>query len=185
MSYDYSEEQEPVSEDILKKVSIKADELANLMREEEELKELYEAKQKQVRSCREFELPELMNTAGLSDFTTKSGFRVQLKEKIRVGQIDNESKPEALKYVEDQGEGDLIKTEMTMSFVRGQREKALELISHIESLGYTGMNLKETIHAQTTMSFLRRKLEAGEDVPLNLFGAFIQKYADVKMPKRA
>lgn len=185
MSYDYSDEQEQVSEDILKRVSAKADELAVLMRQEEALKEQFEDMQKRVRSCREFDLPELMTEAGLSDFTTKSGFRVTLKEKIRVGQIDNDAKPDAIRYVEEQGEGDLIKTEVGMSFARGQREKAIELLEHISSLGYTGMTLKETIHAQTTMSFLKRKLEAGEDVPLNLFGAFIQKYADVKMPKRA
>lgn len=185
MQYDYAEEQEQVSEDILKRVSAKADELAALMREEETLKEKFEDMQKRVRSCREFDLPELMAEAGLSDFTTKSGFRVTLKEKIRVGQIDRASKPEAIQYVDSQGEGDLIKTEMAVSFTRGERDRAYELLVKLEELGYSGMNIKETIHAQTTMSFLKRKLESGEDVPLSLFGAFIQKYADVKMPKRA
>lgn len=179
--HDYSDETVPVSSDILQEISAKAEELAAMMRREESLKEELDSAQKKVRACREFDLPSLMEKAGLSHFKTKSGFEVNLKEKIRVGQIDNTSKPDAIKWVEDEGEADLIKTELTVNFSRGERQVAIQWLEEMQSRGLKTINLKETIHAQTTAAFLKRKLEAGENIPLALFGAFIQRYADVKM----
>jgi hypothetical protein len=115
------------------------------------------------------DLPEAMRIAGIAQMSTDDGFKVEVKDEIYAS-ISEKNKVEAHAWLVEHDFGDIIKTDVTVKFGRGEHEKVELLLEELQTEGYQNFNLKEAVHPQTLKAFLREQLAAGKDVPLELFG---------------
>ena len=152
-------------------------------REEAEL-ELQAAKLKEViKELRERQLPALLAEMRLTDTTTESGLRVRVKNIVRASlPKDPVKRAAAFKWLIDNGHENLIKEQFVAQFGRGEYERAKEFATKVGELG-VDLEQKTDIHHKTLTAFLQEQLADGVDVPLEIFGAYQAKVAEVETSK--
>jgi hypothetical protein len=125
----------------------------------------------------EHQIPELMDEIGIKTITTTSGFRVDVRKIIRAS-IPAGSKDEAMKWLDDHGHSGLIKRSILVAFDRTQEKEARKLE---EQLGKKFENVKTELKVEpsTLRSFIGERLANGDEIPLELFGAFQQRIAKI------
>lgn len=130
-----------------------------------------------VTDLAERQIPELMDTLGMKTFTTKDGFRVEIKRTIRAS-IPVAKRDEAMRWLDDNGHSGLIKRSVLVAFDRSQEKAALKLE---QQLGKKFENVKTDLKVEpsTLRSWIAEQLERGEAVPLELFGAWEQRIAKI------
>lgn len=155
---------EPIaqSEDSLTRLRGLADEQTILEHEVSEL-ELQLAKKKQeLEKVAQEKIPEVMAEVGIEKFTLADGFEITIKEKLSAS-IKEHNKPEAYKWIKENGYGGIIKTDLSVAFGKGELEKATELAEKLVKDGFAA-TASESIHASTLSSFVRERLaEAGDE----------------------
>jgi len=143
----------------------------------EDAERLVERRKKELAAIAEKQLPELMDELKISEFKLSSGRKIKVSEKIRAS-IAKKNKPLAFEWVRKQGSGKMIKRVVSLPFSTGEDEKADKLIKKLTKQGYEPGD-KQDIHNATLVAFVRRRLEAGEELPLDLFGVFRQRVAEI------
>ena len=139
---------------------------------EGKLKELKQEKKK----ISEFDLPEIMNAVGMSDFSLKDGKKVKLTTFYDAKLKD---KSEAFAYIEKQGDTSIIKDTIAVNFDRGQFETANHLAEELSCQGYT-FSRKEDIHHSTLKAYVKEKIESGSDIPFEAFGIYVGSRVTIK-----
>jgi len=120
----------------------------------------------------EHDIPDLMEEMGLSEFRTVSGLRVKIKEAIYANTSpskDPERHAAAMKWLEDHNHGGLIKRLISVGFNRDQEDAAAALCEKLEGEEYN-VNKTNSVHPSSLRSWVNKMLEAGEDIPMDLFG---------------
>jgi hypothetical protein len=122
-------------------------------------------------------LPALMDEAEQTEITTKDGIRVSIKESYKAS-ISQENSSKALKWLEENGHENLIKREFKIEFGKDEESWAkkfeVDLSKRKRPLKH---ELKRTVHATTLAAFVREQVGEGEDIPLDLFGAYRMRQA--------
>lgn len=139
---------------------------------------LDEAKKNQQRIT-EHEIPKLMD--GLEGkINLPDGRVIEVGEKIRAS-IGGDKKPVAMRWLNDNGHGSLIKRRFVVEFSRGQEDWAKKFEAQLEASDVP-LNVKReyNVHWQTLDAFVREQLETGAELPLDLFGVFRQRFAKIK-----
>lgn len=121
---------------------------------------LKERKEK-LAQLKERELPDLMNQVGLSSFKTADGKKVSIKKDYKNTIIDEQA---AFKWLEETGNGALIKTEIKLNFGKGEREICQEA-KKLLSDNNLSFNEKEGVNTMTLNAFTREQLEHGTQFP--------------------
>ena len=129
----------------------------------------------------EIELPELMETLGLSEFSLVDGSKVTIKESVQAS-ITKANEQAAFQWLRDNGFGDLIKNEIKTVFGKGQEELAEEAANKLQEIGVE-VNRKKSVHPSTLKAFVKEELSQGRDVPSDLFSIFIGKKSLIKEKK--
>jgi hypothetical protein len=61
-----------------------------------------------------------------------------------------------------------------MNFGKGEDQQAKELVDWMSRNGLTP-NVKETVHPQTLRAFVKERMSAGLELPVDFFGASVVK----------
>lgn len=140
---------------------------------EEELKDT----KKQLLELTDQDLPAAMEEINLESFTLYDGSEVKITPTYG-GTIKVSDRPQAHKWLRNNGYGDLVKNTVSASFGMGEDNVAADFYqSAIEK----GLNVdkKEAVHPQTLKSWVKEMTENGSEFPSDLFGAFIGKKAKI------
>ena len=140
---------------------------------EEELKDT----KKQLLELTDQDLPAAMEEINLESFTLYDGSEVRITPTYG-GTIKVSDRPQAHKWLRNNGYGDLVKNTVSASFGMGEDNVAADFYqSAIEK----GLNVdkKEAVHPQTLKSWVKEMTENGSEFPSDLFGAFIGKKAKI------
>jgi len=184
---DYTDEPQPASEDLMKRLNRLVVEMGKIEIEKEELEEKLEVLQKQLRSYQEDLIPAVMAEVGTDLYRTKGGITVELKEEVRASFPKDESKRErAFKYLEENGDDGLIKRAFEIRYGRDSIEWADKFRQMLRDAGveeHAAVAEDWSINHQTLLAYLRGKLREGANVPLGDFGAFVQSFARIKRGK--
>lgn len=143
--------------------------------------ELKDAKQTLLKTARE-DLPELMRECGLKKVVLTDGSTVELRDDVQCG-ISQDRKSAAFNWLADHDFDGIIKTDIVMTFTRAQRAEALALRTEIETTYGVQTDLVESVHPQTLRAFVRERLAAGDNLPMDDFGVRPFTEAKVKPPK--
>ena len=138
---------------------------AEVLRAEERLKTLKET----ARILREETIPSAMDELGLTSIKLDTGETLTIKQDV-FASIPADRRAEAYSWLEEHGFGGLIKVDVTTPFGRGDLDKARALAERLRADGIE-TTMEEVVHPQTLKAFLREQLQAGANVPLELFGA--------------
>ena len=140
---------------------------------------------KNVERIAQIDLPELMLEAEMQEFTMTNGNTVKVKEHVHAA-ITEANNEEALKWLRDNGFGGLIKAVVKVSFSANEEgiEQATELTEKLVETHGNDVEMKQTVHAARLKAFVKEQLEAGAEIPRQLFGVHTFSEAEVKAPKR-
>ena len=139
------------------------DEIANAEKSVSKLKE-------QAKALSQFEIPEMMEKMHITKLKLKDGESVEIK-KIYGASIPQEHQEAAFTWLRDNDLGDIIKNDITVTFGRGEDNKASEYANLAKGQGYEPVQ-KIGVHAQTLKAVVRERLEAGREMPSDLFKTY-------------
>lgn len=144
--------------------------------------ELEVAKEVEKRLERE-DLPELMREVGFTSFSLNDGSKAELVEDVACNITQDNSK-DAMAWLDANGFGGLIKTQMLVTFNREDRAEAVKLAQGVVDAARKAdveiaPVVTEKVHPATLKSFVKEELSKGTKVPFDLFS--IHPYSKVKI----
>lgn len=122
-------------------------------------------------------VPELMDNLDLTVYPLRDGGKIVLKEALRCS-IPKPTERRTFDWMRQHGHAGLIKRAVAMTFSMGEDEKADELLVELKAKGLQPED-KTTVHPSTLKSFVNEQLEAGKDLPEDLFSIFRVRTAQV------
>ena len=187
----------PTQKPGLDAIAEKAKEARALEREIEDLKSRLAEKQQALNDLYMKQLPDLFEVVGVD----KIGVTIGGNEKpldavltpfysanIAAG-WDQDKRTQAFAYLESIGEGDLIKTTITLDLPRGSKELAERIVQSIannpkiKKLGCAPA-LKENVHPQTLTAWLKNQVEEAGFMPdLEKIGGTVGRVVKLKERK--
>lgn len=171
---DYSEfQEEKAGDNILARLYQTALLAREAKREVENAEAQLQAAKLRHQDLTQRQLPELMDEAGQKACTVKDGTVLKVAEVIRAS-ISEERKLPAFDWLRDNGHGSIIKNQVSLQFGRNEEQKAEAAIKALESLHFRPEQ-KMTVAPQTLAKLIGELMKEGVDVPMELFGAFVQR----------
>ena len=139
------------------------DEIANA---EESLKKLKE----KARVVSSIEIPAMMDEMQITKLKLKDGEAVEIK-KVYGASIPKDQQEAAFTWLRNNGLGDVIKNDITVTFGRGEDNKAAQYADLAKGQGFEPVQ-KIGVNPMTLKALVRERLENGKDVPSELFKPF-------------
>ena len=115
-------------------------------------------------------IPTMMTEMNVSTLKLADGSAVEVKP-VYGASIPVAKKEEAFTWLRNNGLGDLIKNEVTVSFGRNEDNKAASYASLAQGQGYQPVQ-KLKVEPMTLKALVRERLEAGQEMPTDLFNVF-------------
>ena len=126
-------------------------------------------------------IPKLMEDMNLSSLTLKDGSEVSIK-KIYSATIKADKKAEAYQWLRNNGLGDIIKNDITVTFGQGEENKALAYATLAKGQGFEPAQ-KEAVHAMPLKVTMEDWNNKGNEVPEDLFWTFDGNQTKIKGKK--
>lgn len=142
--------------------------------------QLEDAKQK-LREVQEVLLPDAMLGVGLESFNLSDGSSVYI-DKFYAGKIPDDRAKEAFAWLRENGLDSIIKREVKCLFGKGEDKRAEQILEMLRKQGTNPVD-KQGVHPMTLKSFIRERMENGEELPQDLFGAYVGNRAKVTPPQ--
>jgi hypothetical protein len=167
------------SKDFLDTVEVTtiAQECINLKKIEDEIAELEERlkdKKSDADHISSKVIPELLAEQGLSEIKLADGSKVSVRKEFRATLPKDEVRRDAAyKWLRDQGLGDIIKNNVSVTFGKGEDDKAQSLIDLAVDNGYEP-NQKSDVAWNTLTALYEERVKAGLDMPSDVFSLWIK-----------
>jgi len=115
-------------------------------------------------------IPKLMEDMNLSSLKLKDGSELTVK-KVYNASFKADKKAEGIKWLRDNGLGDIVDNNITVSFGQGEDNKAVEYASLARERGYEPTQDEKVHHARLRVVMTEWK-DKGREVPEELFNTF-------------
>ena len=150
---------------------------AQILAVESKLKEL-KAQEKYIS---EFTIPEIMEKQNLKTVKLKDGSELSVGKKF-FASAKADKKLEAIQWLRDNGLGDIVDNNITVTFGQGEDNKAVEYASLARERGYEPTQQEKVHHAR--LSAVMKEWKAnGKEVPADLFNTLEGKRTSVTNKK--
>ena len=180
IDYEQDRVQSVTQADTAKNLSDKVIELKNLEDEIANAEKSVSKLKEQAKVLSQFEIPEMMEKMHITKLKLKDGEAVEIK-RFYSAAILPEHQEKAFQWLRDNDFGDIIKNDVTVTFGRGEDNKASEYANLAKGQGYEPVQ-KIGVHAQTLKAVVRERLEAGREMPSDLFKTYAGNSS--KIPRR-
>jgi len=138
----------------------------DLVQKEKELKEL----KRHIDLVSGEVIPTMMQEMNISTLKLADGSSVEVKP-VYGASITVANKEAAYTWLRENGLGDLIKNEITVSFGRNEDNKASEYANLAKGQGFEPVQ-KLKVEPMTLKALVRERLESGQEMPSDLFNVF-------------
>ena len=139
---------------------------AQILATEIKLKELKE----QEKYIGEHVIPDIMEKQNLKTLKLKDGSELSVGKKFYAS-FRAEKKEEGIQWLRDNGLGDIVKNNITVTFGQGEDNKAVEYAGLARERGYEPTQDEKVHHASLTVVMKDFK-EKGNEIPADLFSTF-------------
>ena len=170
IDYEQDRVQSVTQADAAKSLSDKVIQLKNLEDEISNAEKSVSKLKEQAKQLSQFEIPEMMEKMHITKLKLKDGESVEIK-KIYGASIPQEHQEAAFTWLRDNDLGDIIKNDITVTFGRGEDNKAAEYAVLAQGQGYEPVQ-KIGVHPQTLKAVVRERLESGREMPSDLFKTY-------------
>ena len=144
---------------------------------EEKLKEL---KKKRDHISGEV-IPTMMAEMGLAELKLHDGSHLKVSTSYRAT-ITEANKESAFNWLRENGLGDIIKNEISVSFGRNEDNKAADYAELAKSNGFQPTQ-KMKVEPMTLKALVRERIEAGKEMPTEIFGVYSENKTTIKRSK--
>ena len=119
-------------------------------------------------------IPELLAEQGLTSLKLADGSSVSVKKEYRCTLPKDDSKREqCYKWLRDNQLGDIIKNNVSVTFGRGEDDKARQLLDLAVANGFEPSQ-KSDVSWNTLTALFRERIESGLDMPSDVFSTWIK-----------
>ena len=150
---------------------------AELLVKEQEYKEM----KRKVELVSSEVIPTMMQEMNISTLKLADGTSVEVKP-VYGASIPADKKEEAYKWLRENGLGDLIKNEVTVAFGRSEDNKAQQYAVLAQGQGFEPIQ-KLKVEPMTLKALVRERVEAGLDMPSDLFNLFTSNRTKITRSK--
>lgn len=170
----------PDDTDKLGQLSSLAEQLNEADHTVEQAQEALKAAQAAQRDLSERQIPELMESVGMEEFSTTNGLKIKVKEAIRASAGRDGEKVKTINWLIDNGHEAIIKLSVGVAFGRGeeQRNAAKELAEKLQGEGIPA-TMTQDVNAQTLSALVRELLQEGIEVPEDTLHVYRQRTAKI------
>ncbi len=167
--------------DQTKNINSLATQVKRLKALEDEVKndeELLKKKKKNLEQISGELIPTLLSEMGLSSLKLSDGSSVDVKPHYSAS-ISVSNREKAYSWLRQNGLGDIIKNEISVSFGRGEDNKAAEYANLAKGQGFQPTQ-KLKVEPMTLKALVRERIEAGKQVPTDIFNVFVGNRTIIK-----
>jgi len=126
-------------------------------------------------------IPTMMSEMGLSHLKLMDGSSVDVKPNYSAN-ITIANREAAFNWLRNNGLGDIIKNEISVSFGRNEDNKAADYAALAQERGYQPTQ-KLKVEPMTLKALVRERNEAGKEMPTELFNVFVGNKTTIKRNK--
>ena len=126
-------------------------------------------------------IPTMMSEMGLAELKLQDGSHLKVSTSYRAT-ITEANKEAAFNWLRNNGLGDIIKNEISVSFGRNEDNKAADYAALAQERGYQPTQ-KLKVEPMTLKALVRERLEAGKTMPTELFNIFVGNKTTIKRNK--
>ena len=152
--------------------------LENLQKEIEDADKQLKEKKKNLEYLSGEIIPTMMAEMGLSHLKLMDGSSVDVKPNYSAN-ITIANREAAFNWLRNNGLGDIIKNEISVSFGRNEDNKAADYAVLAESQGYQPQQ-KLKVEPMTLKALVRERIEAGKEMPTELFNIYVGNKTTIK-----
>ena len=116
-------------------------------------------------------IPTLLSEMGLSSLKLADGSAVDVKP-YYAANISSKNREAAYNWLRENGLGDIIKNDVTVSFGRNEDNKAADYANLAQSQGYQPTQ-KLKVEPMTLKALVRERIEKGIEMPMDIFNVFV------------
>ena len=124
-----------------------------------------------ARELSQIVIPQMMKEMNITKLKLKDGASIEVSN-FYSAKIILEKQEEAFNWLRSNGLGDIIKNDVTVTFGRGEDNKAMAYATLAKGQGYEPVQ-KIGVHPQTLKAVVRERTESGQDLPADLFNTFV------------
>ena len=116
-------------------------------------------------------IPTMLSEMGLSSLKLQDGSSVEVKTNYSAT-ITQANKEAAFNWLRENGLGDIIKNEISVSFGRNEDNKAADYAELAKGQGLEPQQ-KLKVEPMTLKALVRERMEAGKEMPTELFNIYV------------
>ena len=180
MTIDFEKDQEQVL-DKTTNINKLADKIKELQAYQQQLavqEDAIKQKKKDIEHLSGEVIPTMLSEMGLSYLKLQDGSSVEVKTNYSAT-ITQANKEEAFNWLRENGLGDIIKNEISVSFGRNEDNKAADYAELAKGQGFEPQQ-KLKVEPMTLKALVRERIEGGKEMPTELFNVFIGNKTTIK-----
>ncbi len=162
-----------------------------------ELQAALKVEEVRVKELEDRDIPTAMDEVGIANFRTTTGAEVEVKQIVSgtvptVGGIERAKPAErtilekrrefSLGWIESHGHGGIIKTEVALTFGKGQLDDAMRATKLLRDVGFLP-TMERNVHPSTFVAWVKELLQAGKQLPTEEMGLYVGPRAIIRLPK--
>ena len=147
---------------------------ADIKETENKLKE----KKKELERLSGEVIPTMLSEMGLSELRLQDGSSIKVSTSYRA-HISVANKEAAFNWLRKNGLGDIIKNEISVSFGLNEDNKAADYAELAKGQGFQPTQ-KLKVEPMTLKALVRERIEAGKEMPTEIFGVFTENKTTIK-----
>ena len=148
-----------------------------------ELEDKLKAKKAEADDISSRVIPELLQEQGLQEIKLADGSKVSVKKEFRATLPKDDLRREAAyQWLRDQGLGDIIKNNVSVSFGKGEDNKANQMMDLAVANGFTPQQ-KSDVAWNTLTALYEERVKAGLDMPSDVFSLWIKDETKISRKK--
>ena len=164
--------------DNIQSLADQVEKLESLQKKLELQEENMKSTKKQLEHLSGEVIPTMMSEMGLSHLKLMDGSSVDVKPNYSAS-ISVANKEKAFNWLRNNGLGDIIKNEISVSFGRNEDNKAADYAALAEERGFQPTQ-KLKVEPMTLKALVRERIEAGKEMPTEIFNVFVGNKTTIK-----
>ena len=123
-------------------------------------------------------IPTMMTEMGLSELKLSDGSHLKVATSYKA-HISEANKEAAYNWLRNNGLGDIIKNEISVSFGKNEDNKAASYVDLARGQGLEPSQ-KMKVEPMTLKALVRERIEAGKEMPTEIFGVYTENKTTIK-----
>ena len=179
-SIDFEKDQEEVLDktENIDKLATKIKQMQSLQKDIQTNEEYVKQKKKEYDYISGEIIPTMLSEMGLSFLKLADGSSIEVKTNYSAT-ITQANKEAAFNWLRENGLSDIIKNEISVSFGRNEDNKAADYANLAKGQGFEPQQ-KLKVEPMTLKALVRERMEAGKEMPTELFNVFVGNKTTIK-----